>query len=80
MTVKRACTSCLLLKDCKQVTEEMLIGGDYCRDLLPVSATQQRAREAIMKNLGVLALRYEVDFLNQKSVETVKARRRKRHV
>lgn len=80
MTVKHACTHCLLLKECKQVTEKMIIDGDYCRDHIPIPATQQRAREAIMNNLGAPALRYEVDFLNKKSVETVKARRRKRHV
>ena len=80
MKAKRACTSCSLLKECKVVTETMLIEGDYCNDWEPVSEAQQRARDTIMRNLGPGALRYGVDNLNAKSAATVKPRRRKRHV
>lgn len=80
MKAKRACTSCLLLKECKSVTEKMIAEGDYCGDWKPVSEAQQRARDTITKDLGPRALRYEVDNLNSKSVATVKPRRRKRHV
>jgi len=76
--VEPSCSICALLKECDIVTPTKLKEGYYCRFYRITSPAEVRARESIIKDLGVTALRNEVERLKPKSARP-KARRRRRN-
>lgn len=79
MAVNPECALCMHLSDCKDVTERMIVNQEHCRLFKATDPVTLEARESIIREFGLAALRYELPHRKQLSARP-KSRRRKRHV
>jgi len=78
---KKTCASCDRLKECGQVTEEMIRAGERCDIWSPAPDAELQARRDIVGDFGLLVLRYQVPAVKNRSRDRkIKARRRKKNV
>ena len=74
--MKPSCASCNDLRKCSLVTAPRIENGYRCRDWSLANKIEIGAREQLIEEFGLWALRYDVPKLERKT--RPKARRRKR--
>jgi hypothetical protein len=77
--MRRECSNCELLSNCREVTEQLLATHHMCRKFNPAPQPVLDARADIKEDLGLLALRYEIPHRKTDGARP-KARRRRKHV
>jgi hypothetical protein len=75
--VKPECANCVNLTDCLTITVSMLMEHKHCEYWEPTGIAEQSAREDVIRDFGLWALRYVVPHLVQDSA--AKSTRRRRH-
>ena len=73
------CANCACLADCHVVTEKMIVERGHCSAFELAAQGTIDARNDVIKECGLRALRYELPHRKLMSVKP-KARRRKRNV
>jgi hypothetical protein len=77
--IEQECSNCLHLKKCNITTERLLRMGFRCEQYAPTSDAELDAREDLIDDFGLWALRYEVPSVKQPRAPKIKPRRRRKN-
>jgi hypothetical protein len=78
--IEPACSNCEYLRKCSMTTERLLRMGFSCSQHKLTSDAELDAREDLIDDFGLWALRYEVPSVKNVSPPKIKPRRRKKNV